>query len=103
MNQANQKVHCSYYNEKELLAKIQLALKKHGKLSIAELISLNPLSDGFAELLAYKSIAIKVGAKAKAKEQETIIFSVGDKSFKAQIPLFLLEPELFENTEKLNS
>lgn len=70
-------------------------LRKHGPMTIASIIKVNPLESGLEELVAYLRVAKSVGA-SRLEEKETVEFSDKEGALlQATIPTFLLGEDLF--------
>jgi len=80
---------------KEVAYQIRDTLRCEGPMTIASVVSKNPLKSGLEELVAYLRVAKSVGATMLEDKEELEIMDKQGIRFKASIPKYLLSADLF--------
>jgi len=80
---------------KEVAYRMRDILRSDGPMTVASIVSFYPLKSGLEELVAYLRVAKSVGATTLDDKEELEVFDKQGIRFKASIPKYLLNADLF--------
>lgn len=88
---------------KHIAKEMKMVLKQHGSLSLAQMSQYLPIHSGLEGLVAYIRIAKMLNAtEVNTQKEQIICYDKQGYAIQANIPLFMLSENLFENIDDLS-